>query len=1030
MKGIRLLFIACLAPLLFGTAVADNTQNSSRSSNRRTTSTTTSGRERTNITTRAANSTTTPSRTTTPQPVRDRTNTATRSVSNRTNATPRNIQSRTVATGAQLRNRATPRGAITTRASTTRATGVKKTNLGRNATTTNVVKTPSREDIMSRDTKKCREVFYGCMDEFCANKDAQLKRCACSTRINEFHGLKENLEQVEDKLLDFSQRLLTVNMEAEDAAALNQATAGELAFSQADKSQSKQMLDEIAKKLNTSFDNSNFDQSLNAISLSLDMDAAFDSIDPTAGASTTTKSGTALYSAALPTCREMALEVCSPDELTIAEGGYQMLIEQDCNTVKKTYQTQSDQARSKVFESSALLDMSRLDIHQQRNSDDILTCKSKMLDMLTNSTVCGENMEKCLDTTGRYIDPSTGDAILTTSLANLSQLIIRPTSSDTTWSSNPTNARYISFLNTKKKFLEPAMEKCQDIADTVWTQFLDDALAQIKLAQDKKLEEIRQSCTTLLAQCLDQAADSITDFDERALSIFGVAADKTAKAMCADIKTSCTALFEAMDKKTDTTGNETNDWESGVTEITNTKSYETILSTCREVGRNCIIQSCRSIEGNFALCTNIDKSINRKAIINRRACWNEVMECVANAGEKTIEQIMEQQGRNKLKGYIYETLYQNRTPYDNLCKSECDGPEDYEGPADHECRTCRLTEQIWGNCEQIPSHNITEEGSTNRILVMTADSENETLLSWFARNTGTANDAASCRDTSCPPGYTLQEESQKCVSTEHVTKDGFTCDPNAIIGAVKLTVKDGIKNCCFTNTPLPNDPITPKKTNDWHYGENFSSQYCCQGSTEVDNIQQYLADFLFTGKELDDNFYKNASINNDSNGIGAFCGKTNPTNPTTRTAVAEVKLNIIIDDKKNTEETTFALICMGSGELTNKTPTPKPDFPSGQNINCDGTYVLVSENGLVVDPFTVFGTSTTLTTPIVETYYYKGYASSPGNKCVLKKTDDNNTLAWIATYTENNETKTDVCAPATNGWQVTYNITPQSINNN
>ncbi len=1021
MKGIRLLFIACLAPLLFGTAVADNTQNSSRSTNRRTTSTTTSGRERTNITTRAANSTTTPSRTTTPQPVRDRTNTATRSVSNRTNATPRNIQSRTVATGAQLRNRATPRGAITTRASTTRATGVKKTNLGRNATTTNVVKTPSREDIMSRDTKKCREVFYGCMDEFCANKDAQLKRCACSTRINEFHGLKENLEQVEDKLLDFSQRLLTVNMEAEDAAALNQATAGELAFAQADKSQSKQMLDEIAKKLNTSFDNSNFDQSLNAISLSLDMDAAFDSIDPTAGASTTTKSGTALYSAALPTCREMALEVCSPDELTIAEGGYQMLIEQDCNTVKKTYQTQSDQARSKVFESSALLDMSRLDIHQQRNSDDILTCKSKMLDMLTNSTVCGENMEKCLDTTGRYIDPSTGDAILTTSLANLSQLIIRPTSSDTTWSSNPTNARYISFLNTKKKFLEPAMEKCQDIADTVWTQFLDDALAQIKLAQDKKLEEIRQSCTTLLAQCLDQATDSITDFDERALSIFGVAADKTAKAMCADIKTSCTALFEATDKKTDTTGNKTNDWESGVTEITNTKSYETILSTCREVGRNCIIQSCRSIEGNFALCTNIDKSINRKAIINRRACWNEVMECVANAGEKTIEQIMVQQKRNDPDGHIYETLYPNKTdPSDKLCESECS-----KESADHECRTCRLTEQIWGNCEQIPGYDITEEGTTNRILVMTADSENETLLSWFARNTGTANDTGSCRDTTCPPGYTLQEESQKCVSTEHVTKDGFTCDPNAIDGAVKLNVKDGTKNCCFTNIPLPKDPITPKKTNYWHYGgDKFSSQYCCQGPNgigRVNNITQ-TSGFLFNDKILGNSgkdFYNQTDTKIDTNsGIGAFCGENTSTaeaEETNPTAVAEVKLNIIIDNKNNVEETTFALICMGSVGFN----TPITNFPSGQKINCNDTYVLVSENGLVVDPFTVFGTSTI---PIVETYYYKGYASSPGNKCVLKKTNGN-TLAWIATYTENNETKTDVCAPATKGWQVTYNIT-------
>ena len=115
------------------------------------------------------------------------------------------------------------------------------------------------------------------MDEFCANKDSQLRRCACSSRMNEFDGAKKQLAQVEDKLLDFSQRLLTVSMDAEDAAVLNQATEGELAFyASEDKSTSKQMLDEISKKLNTSFDNSELDQGLNAISLSLNTDAAFD----------------------------------------------------------------------------------------------------------------------------------------------------------------------------------------------------------------------------------------------------------------------------------------------------------------------------------------------------------------------------------------------------------------------------------------------------------------------------------------------------------------------------------------------------------------------------------------------------------------------------------------------------------------------------------------------------------------------------------------------------------------------------------
>ena len=118
-------------------------------------------------------------------------------------------------------------------------------------------------------------------------------------------------------------------MEREDAEALFTPTEGELAYSDNDRTKSKKMLDEIAKKLNNSFNDSNFDQNLNAINLSLNTDAAFDSIDSLMGASTTIKTGTALYSAARPVCREMAAEVCSESDLEIVESGYQMSIEQD-----------------------------------------------------------------------------------------------------------------------------------------------------------------------------------------------------------------------------------------------------------------------------------------------------------------------------------------------------------------------------------------------------------------------------------------------------------------------------------------------------------------------------------------------------------------------------------------------------------------------------------------------------------------------------------------------------------------------------
>lgn len=836
MKELRLFLAILLAPLVFQAASADDADDIARAATRRigTTSSVqqtlrqkTSAPEKSSTTTKTGNVSRITSTETKTSPTKERTPT-----NNTRTATTQRIQTPARAITQRVQNRPTQniikRNTIRTTSATqntpsttnSRSATISRTgNIGatnireiqpttRNITRTNNQRisraaimarsgtdTPTANDIISRDYKKCREVFYNCMDEFCANKDSQLRRCACSSRMNEFDGAKKQLAQVEDKLLDFSQHLLTVSMDAEDAAVLNQATEGELAFyASEDKSTSKQMLDEISKKLNTSFDNSELDQGLNAISLSLNTDAAFDSIDSMLGASTTTKSGTELYSAALPVCREMAMEVCTAEELSIAEGGYQIMIEQDCTTVAKSYETQTEQARTQLLESSALLDISRLDIHQKRNSDDILTCKKKMITMLTDTTVCGKNMEQCLDMTGRYIDPSTGEAFLTTDLANLKYLITRPENGKK-WQTMSGNESFVLFLNSKKKFLEPAMEHCQDIADYVWTEFLEDALAQIKLAQESKLEEVRQSCTTLTTQCLDNAYDSISEFDARALSIFGVSADTTVNAMCTDVKTACTALLETIG------GGE--DWKTGVDTIVQTKTYETIIKTCREVGKNCIVQACTSITGNFGLCENIETSINRKSIINRSACWDEVYDCIANAGDETIESIMKDADRNRYNsndGYTtpYRALlgYDNRSPYDwcNIDdKKYCNNNQSIE------CAKCRLTEQIWGHCDQKPT-------DSKSIIIKNPDSSEETLLSWFARNTNTN----SCKDTTCGAG--LRFHNGSCVNEDSFTSFGDFCPSDTQM--IYIFDGTGQTDCCTTKN-------TFKYTNDSYY------DFCC-----------------------------------------------------------------------------------------------------------------------------------------------------------------------------------------------------------
>jgi len=837
MKGLRSILFGCLALLVFPAAVAVDDNDTARAAARHGTTVNTptnirqtNQQQKTNSATRGGRGTTTTSiggvrdrtvatgrNTTTQQKSKvtpRNTTTGTRTVSDRVPTTKEQTRKAVPKTTNTVVSRTATKTSQTRTAKTTTRNNTGKQRISRAATDNGVV------TGISAKYSQCRQTFYDCMDEFCANKDTQLKRCACSSRYNEFDKAKKQLSQIEEKMLDFNQRLLTVNMDAEDVEAMMKSTEGEDAFYDTkDKTKSKKMLDDIAKKLNNVFGD---DQTngMNAINLSLNTDSAFDSVDSMAGASTTTKSGTGLYRAALPVCREMVLENCSNDELSLAESGYQMLIEQDCNTVSKAYQSKNDDARTKVKESSALLDISRLDIYQKRNSDDLLTCKKKMLDMLSDNTVCGKDLVKCLDPSGQYIDPATGSAVLTQNLVNFSTLITRPTENET-WTGAGANAKFVTYLNDKKLYLEPAMENCQDIADNVWKQFIPDALAQIKIAQDAKMEEIRRACTSLTTECISNASESITEFDARALSVFGVSADKTANTMCADVKNSCAALLA--DSTTTNNINALGEWDAGMSDIATKKTYDTIISSCTQVGRNCIVQTCKSISGNFTLCENINTSPNRHSILNRTACWNEVIDCVGSAGDLALNDIMLLMGkisqnvvprtRSNPTEYPRTSFYREmygagQEPIYDICGEKCpDGTDQSPTP---DCLKCRIAEQIWGNCEDSPDS--TSDG--NKILKPLENKE--TLLYWFAENTGTAEGtdgfARSCVNTRCsgiqqyfPDGHISCSTSSGTEDSPNTNGDNRYCPTghyadgyDYVYFSQMTTPDDQYKNCCWS----------------------------------------------------------------------------------------------------------------------------------------------------------------------------------------------------------------------------------------
>lgn len=781
MKRIILFFTVCLGLSVSQTTFADDA-NAVRVANKRTTTTqnisnrsvASTNKRNDNATNASKNQRATKSQPRTTSRTTDTTGSATPTVK------PRETPVTTTSTRTPTTTRATTSRSVTSRqnesknSSTATRSAATQTRIKR-ITRATEINNEKIKNIKSLDYSKCKTVYYECMDEFCANKDANLRRCACSTRIHEFDDIKKQLNDAEDKMLTFNQRLLTVGLDKEDAAAINVATDGELGFSKQDTSESEKMLKKITNALNDS-GNSKINNDLSAISLSLDMDTAWDSVDSLSGISTSAKSGLDLYNAAQPICVEMAREVCSDDELKIARDGYKLTIQQDCDTVAKSYKTQYSNAMEKIHESSALLDMSRLNVYQQRNSDDTLTCKKKILNQLSSPSVCGESLYKCLDTSGQYIDPSNGNAFLSENLYELSNLLQQPSSGER-WSKIQKNENFVNFLNSKKKFLEPATAQCQNIADVVWQDFLDDALAQIKLAQNAKLEEIRQSCTTLVAECKTNALQSLAEFDARALSTFGIAADKTANQMCSEIETGCAGLMPYK-----------GEWASGMTGIAADISYQKVIETCTTIGRDCIIQQCNGTSGNFALCQKATDD-NRRAILNRTVCWNDVLNCVRDADNlenMTISDIYPTSSAN--------TYWAKGPTSQDLCTAND--------------KACYIAKQIWGTCEYASNaYSITTGNTSNNLVThnkILTPNTGTSLLAWFATNTGTTNNNDSCNSNGCPINYEMVNGTCQKIFATVTTSDceSATSANNIINVTATLTnhcasgVQDMYGNCC------------------------------------------------------------------------------------------------------------------------------------------------------------------------------------------------------------------------------------------
>jgi hypothetical protein len=444
----------------------------------------------------------------------------------RATATPRTVAPQNSTTNARttrntttragtLRTDGAPRTATNTRtrviSTETKTTPRRTVQVGRAA----IAGTPSG-DIMETRTgaeyARCKTAYFQCMDQFCQLKNDDYRRCSCSSRIYDLMSVRQNIIDTNNKLTEFTENLDAVGLTAAQATAMHTASDGENALT-ADTSASKALLTAIMNSIrggDTTVGGAMSD--LNSINLSFDTVNMFGLTDTAQVIAS--YNGTELYNAVYPSCRNIVAADCNNASLQRAVTAYLMAIEQDCNTVQTALESKQKDLRAAVRESSAMLDLARIENRSKHNSDNMATCIGNVEAAVLSEEVCGANYHKCLDN-GEFIDVTTGAPIAGVArfyeLQDLLKFDPNKDNIDQKLAQNPNNNAFVKNFESKtKKFAEPALDKCTEIADTVWSEYLDKALLDIYYAQKAKVQTIKTGCLDLISGCYDERDAAIT----------------------------------------------------------------------------------------------------------------------------------------------------------------------------------------------------------------------------------------------------------------------------------------------------------------------------------------------------------------------------------------------------------------------------------------------------------------------------------------------------------------------------------------
>lgn len=410
-------------------------------------------------------------------------------------------------------------------------TGLSQGTMARAATTSNI-------SSMGDGYNTCRDAYFTCMDQFCANKDDTYRRCACSSRLDDMRELATKVSQTQDQLENFSDyNIDAISKTAKEVAASLTSTSGESSALE-DKSESAQKLAGISSVLGSTKTKSL--STSGTLDIAGDIGSIWNTPDFIGSSDISNMEGEKLYSQVHSQCLDLVADAC-PREATLnmVVSAYGMYIEQDCNAVQASLEGKKTTAAAAIRTTEYNMEQARLDNYDAHNSTEINDCIAQVRKDITADTSCGENFVHCLDVTGLYLNVNTGEPIYSANFFKLENA----TTLDGDFMNSNTNRLLIAKLEEQKAAASRGLDTCRDVADDVWSEFERQAIIEIYQAQQSRVKNVRDECLEVVNNCYDEKIGQLKNFaniDSQMLIGQSVA---TAEALCKEKLNSCSNVF-------------------------------------------------------------------------------------------------------------------------------------------------------------------------------------------------------------------------------------------------------------------------------------------------------------------------------------------------------------------------------------------------------------------------------------------------------------------------------------------------------